>query len=87
MVIERCGGVVVVNPHELDNLSSCRPQGVIHEQAVRVVVAYIERRPQRMHEDFRRLALEAMHEASWPANPRGSALGVSGEELLKRLQH
>jgi hypothetical protein len=40
-----------------------------------------------MHEDFRRLALEAMHEASWPANPRGSALGVSGEELLKRLQH
>jgi hypothetical protein len=32
---------------------------------VRVAVAYIERRPQRMHEDFRMLAVEAFHEA-WP---------------------
>jgi hypothetical protein len=30
-----------------------------------VVVAYIERRPQRMHEDFGVLAVEALHEA-WP---------------------
>ena len=45
--------------------SSCRPQGVTTGQMVRVVVAYIERRPERMYEDFRRLAIEAWHEA-WP---------------------
>jgi Rap1a immunity proteins len=45
--------------------SSCRPEGVTIGEMVRVVVAYIERRPERMHEDFRRLAVEAWHEA-WP---------------------
>jgi Rap1a immunity proteins len=47
--------------------SSCPPKGgvVTMEQMIRVVVAYVERRPQRMHEDFRGLAIEAMHEA-WP---------------------
>jgi hypothetical protein len=30
-----------------------------------VVLAYIQRRPQRMHEDFQDLAIEAFHEA-WP---------------------
>jgi Rap1a immunity proteins len=45
--------------------SSCRPQGVTIGQMVGVVVGYIERRPERMHEDFRRLAIEAWHEA-WP---------------------
>jgi hypothetical protein len=52
---------------------SCAPEGVNNKQMVRVVVAYIERRPQRMHENFNRLALEALHEA-WPcvdwATPR-----------------
>ena len=43
--------------------SSCAPQGVTTGEMVRVVVAYIERRPERMHEDFRRLAVEAWHEA------------------------
>ena len=38
------------------NSSSCRPESVTTGQMVRVVVAYIERRPERMHEDFRRLA-------------------------------
>jgi hypothetical protein len=45
--------------------SSCRPQGVAIGQMVRVVVAYIERRPEQMHEDFVSLAIEAFHEA-WP---------------------
>jgi Rap1a immunity proteins len=45
--------------------SSCSPQGVTTGEMVRVVVAYIERRPERMHEDFRRLVVEAWHEA-WP---------------------
>jgi hypothetical protein len=44
---------------------SCLPTGVSLLQVVRVVVAYIERRPQRMHEDFRKLSVEALHEA-WP---------------------
>jgi hypothetical protein len=34
-------------------------------QKVRVVVAYIEARPARMHQDFRRLAVEALRTA-WP---------------------
>lgn len=44
---------------------SCSPQGVTVEQLVRVVVVYIERRPQRMHEDFKELTLDALHDA-WP---------------------
>jgi hypothetical protein len=43
----------------------CVPVGVTEGQAARVVVAYIEARPERMHEDFRLLALEAMQSA-WP---------------------
>ena len=34
-------------------------------QAIAVVVKYIEARPERMHEDFRALALEALT-AAWP---------------------
>jgi hypothetical protein len=49
------------------HLSSCPPNGVTIGQTVRVVLAYIERRPQRMHENFRALAIEAMHQA-WPCN-------------------
>jgi hypothetical protein len=43
----------------------CVPMGVTLRQAMRVVVAYIEARPARMHEDFRKLALEGLREA-WP---------------------
>jgi hypothetical protein len=46
-------------------IRSCPPKGVTDGQMVRVALAYIERRPQRMHEDFRQLAIEALHEA-WP---------------------
>ena len=48
----------------------CNPPGVTNRQAMRVVIAYIERRPQRMHEDFRSLAAEALHEA-WPCKLNG----------------
>jgi hypothetical protein len=47
------------------HLKTCPPKGVTNGQSVRVALAYIERRPQRMHEDFRNLAIEAWHEA-WP---------------------
>src|SRR4051794_16854802 len=46
-------------------MRSCPPKRVTSEQVVRVVVAYIERRPQRMHENFKELALEALRDA-WP---------------------
>ncbi len=43
----------------------CEPNGVTNEQAVRVVVAYIDRIPGRMHEPFIDLAFEALS-AAWP---------------------
>jgi hypothetical protein len=46
-----------------EDLNSCIPHNVTLNQLVRVVVVYIECRPQRMHEPFNSLALEAMHEA------------------------
>jgi hypothetical protein len=48
-----------------EHLRSCKPEGVTNEQAVRVVIAYVEARPERMHEDMRSLAIEAFHHA-WP---------------------
>ena len=45
--------------------ATCHPPDVTTAQAIHVILAYIQRRPQRMHEDFRTLTIEAMHEA-WP---------------------
>jgi hypothetical protein len=44
---------------------SCPPPTSDARQLARVVVKYIEDRPERMHEDFRTLVLEAFHNA-WP---------------------
>jgi hypothetical protein len=41
------------------------PDGVTVGQELRVVIRYIEARPNRMHEPFRSLALEALLDA-WP---------------------
>jgi hypothetical protein len=41
------------------------PDGVTTGQMIRVIIRYIEARPQRMHEPFRSLALEALFDA-WP---------------------
>jgi hypothetical protein len=46
----------------------CQPDGVTSGQAVAVVVKYIEARPERMHEDFGKLAIEALS-AAWPCKP------------------
>ena len=43
----------------------CAPPYVTTSQSIRVVVQYIDSRPARMHEDFRKLAADAMKEA-WP---------------------
>ena len=44
---------------------SCVPSTSTARQLARVAVRYIEAHPQRMHEDFRLLTLEAFHNA-WP---------------------
>jgi hypothetical protein len=43
----------------------CLPSGVTVGQEVRAVAGYIDDRPNRHHEDFRVLVLEALKEA-WP---------------------
>jgi Rap1a immunity proteins len=43
----------------------CLPDGVTTGQMILVVVAYIDARPARLHDDFKRLALEALR-AAWP---------------------
>jgi Rap1a immunity proteins len=47
------------------SLGFCVPDRSTVGQAVRVVVAYIDQRPERMHEYFEVLALEALRRA-WP---------------------
>lgn len=51
-------------------IGTCKPNEVTTEQAMRVIARYIEARPQRMHEEFRKLAIEAM-EAAWPCKADG----------------
>jgi hypothetical protein len=46
----------------------CLPKDSTLGQAMRVVVAYIDARPARLHEDFRLLSLEALREA-FPCKP------------------
>jgi hypothetical protein len=46
-------------------LKFCPPVEFDAEQGVRVVVAYIEKRPERKREDFTMIALEALR-AKWP---------------------
>jgi Rap1a immunity proteins len=41
------------------------PNGVTIEQLVRVVVAYVEARPDLMHQEFRLLSIDAVR-AAWP---------------------
>jgi Rap1a immunity proteins len=46
---------------------TCFPTGATIEQATRVVVQYIDARPARMQEDFKKLVLEAL-KAAWPCH-------------------
>jgi hypothetical protein len=49
----------------IEQVRSCPSTEATVQQGARIVVAYIEARPERMHEDWRKLALEALREA-WP---------------------
>jgi len=44
---------------------SCRPDGVTTGQVVTTIVRWLKQRPRGWHENFKYLALEAMHE-TWP---------------------
>jgi Rap1a immunity proteins len=61
-----CAGVVTtIYFFKTTHFGICAPRGANVGQAIRVVVNYIDQRPQRMHENFMLLALEALQQA-WP---------------------
>jgi Rap1a immunity proteins len=43
----------------------CPPPNVTSTEWAKVIVAYMEARPERLHEDFKTLALDALQDA-WP---------------------
>jgi Rap1a immunity proteins len=59
---EQCFGALLGSRKPLD---VDVPYGVRTDQAMTVVVRYVEARPQRWHEPFKDLAIEALHHA-WP---------------------
>ena len=61
----RCGGYVAGLVYGGGEQEFCSPKGVSIGQAVTVVINYIEARPERMHEDFGKRAVEALM-AAWP---------------------
>jgi len=61
----RCGGYVASLVYGVGEQEFCSPKGVTIGQSVAVVVKYIEARPERMHENFGKLAFEALI-AAWP---------------------
>ena len=58
-----CGGLISALLYMSADI--CNPPVVTGAQTARVIVQYIDSRPARMHEDFRKLALEALR-AAWP---------------------
>ena len=62
----RCvGAVEVLDALSHDTKAFCAPDAINNLERVRVVVTYIEAHPDRMKDDFRLLANEAMAKA-WP---------------------
>jgi Rap1a immunity proteins len=60
-----CSGAVMALLQFDSSFGICFPGDSTVNQAVRVVVAYIDAKPARLHENFNRLALEALKDA-WP---------------------
>jgi hypothetical protein len=59
-------GICAGQVHATWSLSEiCPPKGTTLDQAIRIVVQYIDQRPARMHENFISLAREALL-AAWP---------------------
>jgi len=64
-IIDAIGFMMSEFPPQEKEKSSCPPSKVTLEQTVRAVITYIEARPERMHENFKTLVIEAIHDA-WP---------------------
>jgi hypothetical protein len=69
-----CSGIVIGLASVGQDLSrpewqSCAPKTSNAQQLVGVVLAFIEAHRERMGEDFKRLTLEALHDA-WPCSGR-----------------
>jgi hypothetical protein len=64
-----CGGIVTTLIFFSETLPPkvrfCMPREVTNGQAVRVIVTFMNANPSRLHEDFKRIAGEALHNA-WP---------------------
>ena len=60
-----CAGIISGLSYMGTFYGLCSPIGVTSQQAVSVVVQYIDHQPARMDEDFRVLASEALR-AAWP---------------------
>ena len=58
----------VASGFKLEGVRSCAPKGVTREQIAKVVVAYLDKNPARLHEPFAGLALMALAQA-WPCPP------------------
>ena len=58
-----CVGIVRAMYHSDSVLGFCVPDRSTVGQAVRVIVAYVDQRPERMHEHFEVLVLEALRRA------------------------
>ena len=48
-----------------DDYRVCHPRGAVLYDAVLIVVSHIEAQPERLHENFNALAMEALSRA-WP---------------------
>lgn len=57
--------VGIIDGLSFRNPTLCIPSNVTNTQGVKVVLKYIEDRPERRNEDFKILALEALRQA-WP---------------------
>jgi hypothetical protein len=52
-------------PPDEKDLAVCPPNDLTLKEIVLVVIKYIDERPERMNENFKKLAIEAIHDA-WP---------------------
>jgi len=67
-----CAGLVVGFSFMGRPYGICVPAGTTAQQATSIVVQYIDGQPARIHEDFNRLAVEALR-ANWPCSVAAAA--------------
>jgi hypothetical protein len=63
--VGRITALAMVGNNFPSNISVCPPEQATTKQLTTVIVRYLEKHPERLHESFNMLALVALHEA-WP---------------------